>query len=143
MTGRPSVFGALGARRDETSGRTRALIVEALLLTAVLAFSLAVLMSAFSRAALLSASASDLTRASAVAQSVAERFAADPASVAETAWEQDGLLVTCATEATEQDAGTFWTAAISVSDGGAEPLVTLSTARFVKAADGAGTGGAS
>lgn len=127
------VVGASEAARASGSGRTRAFIIEALLLTAVLAFCLAVLMSAFGRAIGASQQADELVRASAVAQSVAERFAADPEAVAAAgaAWDEDGFLVACAVGSTQQEGGTFWSASISVTDDGADPLVSIETARFV------------
>ncbi len=111
---------------------SRALLVEALVLMAVLCCCLVVMAQAFAVAADTSLAARDLTRASIVASDAAERFCADPAGVPVES-SADGLAVTLERTQERRDAGILWHAVIEVrpeGQAGGEPLCSLETARF-------------
>lgn len=113
-------------------GFSRALLVEALVLMAVLCCCLAVMAQAFAVAADTSLAARDLTQASAAAADAAERFCADPAAVPAEA-SADGLVITVERTQERRGTGILWHAVIEVRPQGqpdAQPLCSLETARF-------------
>ncbi|WP_251159051.1 hypothetical protein [Caniella muris] len=120
--------------RAAAAGRRtgRALVVEALVLMAVLSWCLALLVQALSVAASVSLEADARTRAATAAAAAAERFCADPSSVAPRTVEGD-LAVTVERAQERVGEGTLWRATIEVGPvDGPEgvPLVSLETARF-------------
>ena len=138
-------------KRTQTSERSSwqgtAFIVEALLLLVFLIASSAVFVQMFALASQQGAESVQLARAVAAASDVAERFAANPASVKD-AQVVDDLLVTCSDEETTHERGTLHTATIAVyaqdtagtigtqrtGDVAAvptgEPLYSITTSRF-------------
>ena len=126
-----------------------AFLVEALLLLVFLIASLAVFMQMFSASLNRAEQARELTAAVAAASDTAERFAAYPAQAGGQEIVGD-LLVVCDVSSEPRESGTFYVADIAVypanegshanADSGddvasgidesAEPLYTISTARF-------------
>ena len=125
----------LTPKRTQTSERSSwqgtAFIVEALLLLVFLIASSAVFVQMFALASQQGAESVQLARAVAAASDVAERFAADPASVKDVQVVDD-LLVTCTDVETTHERGTLRTATIAVYAQGAagEPLYFITTSRF-------------
>lgn len=131
-----------------------AFLVEALVLLAFLAASLAVLFSLFASARAEAGRAARLSEAGAIAQNAAEgiaavdTFSADavPATQVVTG-AQTGTTYELAIELEPRatGAGTLWHATITVcdatasADAGAEPLYTLETARYLPAEESAAT----
>ena len=120
-----------------------AFLVEALVLLVFLAACVAVFVQLYTHAASQASESRELSHAVAAATDVAERFAADPTSVAETT-QADGLVVTCARTEDNAGSGTLYKATISVWDEEAlaadnpagaelaqEPIYSITTARFV------------
>ena len=101
------------ARARKAPWTSTAFIVESVLLLLFLAGSLAVLAQAFTLSLTHSAEGRTTDAAVAAATSVAERFAVDPASVAETT-QVGNLVVVCTTTTSEREAGTMHYAHIDV-----------------------------
>ena len=135
----------LAARRSEdTAWHGTAFIVEALLLLAFLAFSLAVFMQLFGSAHARSVEERQLTQAVRLASNEAERFAADPQAgygaalydaegnaVATGGSEQaDTFVVERETASEQMPGGTLYRASIIVSCEG-EAIYELETARYL------------
>ena len=124
---------SLAARPSASRARVRrsrsTFIVEAMLLLVCLLIVLAASMSLFAFAWQEGARAADEQRATTLAQSVAERFAADPSSIEPTE-EVDGLQVITQTEWLPQAAGQMAYATITVMRG-EDAVFELSTARYV------------
>lgn len=123
-----------------------AFLVEALVLLAFLAASLAVLFSLFASARTEADRAASLSEAVAIAQNAAEgiaaadTFSADTTPATQTViGAQTGTTYELAIELEPQTtgAGTLWHATITVC--GAEPLYTLETARYLPAEESAAT----
>ena len=107
----------LPKERKSTLYRSRwsgaAFIVEAMLLLAFVAASLAVVTQLFAASAEHATQSRYLTDAVAVASATAERFSADPKSI-DSEFERDDLRVLCDITSEETKGGTLWHAAISV-----------------------------
>lgn len=108
-----------------------AFVVEAMVLLGLVVASLAVYVTLFARARAVAAESHTVSEAVVAAADVAELFAADPASVpAQTAAGE--LVVQCETVPEQRTAGTLYHATIRVyATGDAEPVYTLTTARYV------------
>lgn len=117
-----------GSRRDASSStwQNAAFVIEALVLLAALTASIAVFTSLFSKSIVLSSDATKLTRAVQLAESAADEFSSNPEAVAAgqsvgtgvAAGEADaeGLSVSVDVEESPADAGTLYTAHVSVVD---------------------------
>ena len=116
-----------------------AFIVEALLLLLFLAASAAIFTQLFAHAATQATESLELSRAVAVANDTAERFAADPDSIEDVTL-SDGMVVVCTTTSDGYGAGTLYHATISGYGQDAypvpgelpvgEPVYSISTARY-------------
>lgn len=105
-----------------------AFVVEALILLFAIVVSMAVFTSLYAKAATLAARSEDLTQAIQMAQSAAEEFSNDPASVASgtpvglgfAAGEKNtaSLAVTCDVEEEATEAGVLYRAHIAVVEAG-------------------------
>ena len=129
----------LPTHRPTTSARpgwaSAAFIVESLLLLVFLVGSLAVFTQLFAVAAQQSAEGSALSMSVELASSAAERFAADPTSVAPETQEGDLRVVSDVTSE-KRPGGTLYRATISVfSVDGADPIYTVATSRYVSGVD--------
>lgn len=135
----------LAARRSEDAGwHGTAFVVEALLLLAFLAFSLAVFMQLFGSAHARSVEERRLTQAVLLASNEAERFAADPrtgfgaalydaeGNALSTGGEEgsDAFVVERETASEQMPGGTLYRANIIVSCEG-EAVYELETARYL------------
>lgn len=113
-----------------------AFLVEALVLLIFIAASAAVFVQLYEHAASQAAESRDLSQAVAAATDVAERFAANPASVEEVTDAGDMTVVCTATEE-PAGSGTLHHATITVYQDDAtaatdsEPLYTITTARYM------------
>lgn len=96
---------------------SRALIIEALVLMAVLSCCIAIVAQGLSVAAATALDAQQLTRASAYAADMAERFSADPSQVPLEETSGDLQVVVARTSETSA-AGTLWRATIQVYPAG-------------------------
>lgn len=101
----------------------KAFLVEALVLLAFLAMSLAVLITLFVNARLESAGGERLAQAVHLAQNAAEEFAANPTDAEALAIEQDGLAVTAQLSYEPHESGTLVRAVITVAEQGGEAEV--------------------
>ena len=113
-----------------------AFLVEALVLLVFLAAAAAVFVQLFSKAAVQATESVELSQAVAIASNTAERFAADPSSVAEFETVDD-LIVKCTTRVEERPSGNLYHATISVfrnddSIAGDEdlPIYSIGTAHY-------------
>ena len=140
------------AVRHEVGGRSwtgLAFVVESLILLFAIAVSMAVFTSLYAKAGTLATRSEDLTTAIQMAQSAAEEFSNDPASVAAGTSvglgyavgekNTDELAVTCIVDAQAIDAGTLYRAHIAVVDAGddaagdaeASEVFSLDASRYV------------
>ncbi len=114
-----------------TSRAGTAMLVEAMILLVFLIASLAVFMQMFSASLTRADESRELTMAVAAASDVAEQFAAYPE---QAGGEQtlDGMHVVCDVQEEPRPSGILYRADISVyaDDGSAEPLYSITTARF-------------
>ncbi|MDO4890248.1 MAG: hypothetical protein Q3963_02710 [Coriobacteriaceae bacterium] len=129
----------LPKHRPATSERpgwaSAAFIVESLLLLVFLVGSLAVFTQMFAASAEQANEAGRLSAAVAMAGNTAERFAADPASIAPEEHEGDLRVVSDVTHE-ESAGGTLYHATISVYGANdAEPVYTVTTSRYVSGVD--------
>lgn len=92
-----------------------AFIVEAMLLLVFLIVSLVIFLQMFSASLVRSSESEQITQAVAAASSVAERFAADPATV-QSEYTEGTMRVTCNVAPEARAQGTLYTARISVYD---------------------------
>lgn len=115
-----------------------AFMVESMVLLIVLIACMAVFIQLFTRSLSAADSSSELTQAIIVAQNAAEEFSADPVAVTQgkpvgegvAANGSDGLTVTCKVCDTATDAGTLYTARITVSNDGGK-IYSLTSTRYV------------
>ena len=108
-----------------------AIVVEAMVLLAFLAVSLAVVTQLFAASAVRAREGRELAAAVSCATNVAERFAAHPDEVAGTTREGD-LVVVCDVEEDQRAAGTLYHATVTVFEDDVEtPVYVLETARYV------------
>ena len=122
-----------------------AFMVESIVLLAAIVACMAVFASLFARSALAGAESAETTHAVQLAQSAAEEFSSDPASVAAgvavgqgvaagSENGRDGLSVSCDVDERETAAGTYYTARITVANDAGKTVYTLDSARYVKGA---------
>ncbi len=147
---------AAGVRRAEGHSWTNlAFVVEALILLFAIIVSMTVFTSLYAKAGTLATRSEDLTAAIKMAQSAAEEFSNDPASVAAgtpvglgfAAGQKDtaALSVTCDVTSSKTDAGTLYQAHITVNDSdvaagssdgaAASEIFSLDASRYVSEAN--------
>lgn len=108
-----------------------AFLVEALVLVAFIALSVAVFMQLFQEAHALGGQNQELGIAINAASNVAEEFAADPTAVSEVS-QANGYTVHCDVDADDLAGGTLYHATIYVDDpAGGQAVYTINTARYV------------
>lgn len=112
-----------------------AFLVESMLLIVLLAVSMSVFVQVFGLSVQRSYEGEELSRAIAVAEGAAERFASNP-TAAEGEFEIDGMRVVCNVDGQARQHGTLYRAVIDVYGSAAsgserEPVYTVSTARYV------------
>ncbi len=125
-------------KRGKTSWTGTAFMIEALVLLFVLVASLAVFTSLFAYSANSAQQAQRITDATAVAQSAAEEFSANPVaveagnSVGASAYQgAEGFDVSCQVTKNPQAGGALYSAHITVSDAQGEAYA-LDVARYVE-----------
>lgn len=118
-----------------------AFVVEALVLLVAIVACMAVFTSLFSKSAIASNESTKLSQAVQMAQSAAEEFSSDPVSVkagktvgagvaAGASNSADGLALNVTVSDEGTDAGTYYTAHITVSSAGSE-VYSLDACRYV------------
>ena len=108
-----------------------AIVIEAMVLLAFLAASLAVITQLFAASAVRAGQGRELAAAVSCATNVAERFATHP-DEAEGTTREGNLTVVCDVHEDQHDAGTLYHATITVFESDAEtPVYVLETARYV------------
>ena len=125
--------------KSRSSWTGAAFLVESMLLLVFLIGSFAVFTQMFAKAIEQADESRAITVAVAAASNSAEQFAADPASADGTSQTVvDGMVVQRQVTVQKRDHGTFYTADIMVykdassfTNGTAEPLYTIRTARYV------------
>lgn len=122
-----------GARRrseDVQGKRGLAFVVEALILLAFLAGSIAVFMQLFGSASLRGTDAVELDDAVMLATNVAEHFAADPGAIP-AEFQEGPYAVRCDVAREPQPAGSMYTLHVVVSNDQGDELYALESARYV------------
>ena len=121
-------------RKARSSWSSVAFIVESILLLLFLVASLAVLTQVFSASLSRSIEGRTLDAATIAATSTAERFAADPTGIEESA-QVGELIVKCDVTQDAREGGTMYHAFISVYDtagrSAGDAVYTVETARYV------------
>ncbi len=115
-----------------------AFMIEAMVLLVVLIACMAVFVQLFTRSLSAATNSSELTQAIVIAQNAAEEFSADPAAVKDgadlgegvTVNGSDDFSVTCKVTDTATDAGTLYTARITVSNDDGK-VYSLTSTRYV------------
>ena len=128
--GPAAVLGRFRSAADARGKRGLAFVVEALLLLAFLAASVAVFMQLFGGASVRGAEAARLERAVVLAANTAEYFAADPSSVPRE-FQDRGFVVRTQITSEPQPAGTLYFLSLTVFTGTGESVYTLETSRYM------------
>lgn len=118
---------------SHSSWHGTAFLIEALLLVAILAGSIAVFMQLFAQSHVIGTENALLASAVQLAADDAEAFAADPTQSSTTVG--DGLVVSRSVETEDTGSGTLYNATITVrasdDDAAEDALYTLQTSRYV------------
>ncbi|WP_321973150.1 hypothetical protein [Paratractidigestivibacter sp.] len=131
-------------KRVSSAWTGAAFVVESLVLLAAIVACMAVFTSLFAKSAVAAKSSTATTRAVQLAQSAAEEFSSDPASVADGKkvgkgvaagdGNAEGLSIDCAVDTQSTDGGTFYTAHISVASEDGSVVYSVDASRYVKGA---------